>query len=162
MFITHNAFRLPHSALLGDPARVLWGAIEIDLERPWFMLNLIQVDLNDGGYTPALSKTFLLPLMKDVLQVVNSDDEERLHFESVFLVTPSDMNSSGGWKMESLRAVWTAEDPAEPGIPVEVYETDDGGEYPQWLLKKPVAELLNKRMKFDFSIHRHSKSDGTD
>jgi len=54
----------------------------------------------------------------------------QLAIDAILVVTLSHLNSTRSWKMEPLKAVWMAEEPSTPGVPVaEIYETAEGVKY---------------------------------
>lgn len=152
MFITNNAFRSPVSSLLRDPAAYYWEAAELALCHAWFLVTFLHTESVGGEDAFAVTRTMLLFNVEDVEGIAQQETSGSLQFESVQVITPGHLNGTGGWKMEPLDAVWTAEEPSVVGQVVEIYETKAGVKYAVSMLGTPVDELRNVTLRLRFSI----------
>lgn len=149
MIITNSAFSLPFFNLLGGPDEQHWAAAELALCLPWFVVTLRQDETVDGE-AAVITRTMLLSEVNDIERLVSQDADGPLQVESVLLVTPGHLNGTQGWKMESLNAVWVAEDPLDAGQVVEIFETKTGVKYSRSMLETPIEELRNETLRFRF------------
>lgn len=129
MFITHQSSKSQFSEMLGGAALALWNEVELSLQAPWFLVNVRQTE-------PMASKAFettrtlLLPNLQALEQVaLQQTTEGQTKLVSIHIVTPGYLNGSDEWRMDQLRAVWSAEDPKEPGNNIDVYETLSGEKF---------------------------------
>ncbi|WP_296699197.1 hypothetical protein [Rhodoferax sp.] len=152
MFITNNASRSPVSNLLGDPAAHYWGAAELALCRPWFLVTFLHTESIDGEDAFSRTRTMLLSNVEDVESMAQQETGGSLQFESVQVITPGHLNGTGGWKMEPLDSVWTAEEPSVAGQVVEIYETKAGVKYAVSMLGTPVDELRKETLWLRFPV----------
>lgn len=159
MFITNDAYKSPVSGLLGDPAVAYWAAAEVALYQSWFLVTISQAESIDVGNTFEIARTMLISNIADVegLAQLRTDGYPRL--DSVLIITPSHVNGTGTWKMESLQAVWTAEEPSVPGQVVRIFETSAGRTYAISMLGTPLEELRNKTLCLRFPLPEKMNND---
>ena len=150
MFITNNAFRSPISGILGNPDEQYWAAAELSLHQPWFLVTFRHSELIEGADAFEITRTILLSHVKDLERWAQQQSDGSLQLESVQVITPGHINGAHAWKMDSLEAVWTAEEPSVAGQAVEIYETTAGVKYAQSLLETPITELHNETLRYRF------------
>jgi phage terminase large subunit-like protein len=100
----------------------------------------------------------LLSNVKDIERMAHRETRAPLHFESVLIITPGDLNGTSGWKMEPLHAVWFAEEPSAAGQVAEIYETTAGVKYARSMHETPIKELLNETLQFRFPSQGANRS----
>lgn len=147
MFITNIAFKSPVSNLLCSKSETYWQAMELALFRPWFMVSYRQTE-SDNGQTYELGRTIFLADVQSVEGFVSQECGELLKFDAVQIVTPGHMNGTTHWKMEVLRAVWSAPEPDAPGHCADVFETNDGFFYSHSMLGTAIDGLKDKAIRF--------------
>ena len=72
----------------------------------------------------------------------------RIKIDSVQIVTPGHINCSDHWKMDKLRAVWSAQEPECEGQTADLYETSDGVWYAHSILGTSLDDLTSRTMRF--------------
>lgn len=95
MFRTYRHAELPGNALFGDEIQ-RWSYIEHGLHRPWFYVTVTE---QHEGVT--LRNMLMLP-NEHVLESLIEQESERIHIESVLLVSPAYINKGKRWLMEPL------------------------------------------------------------
>jgi hypothetical protein len=151
MFITNKAFRSSISAILADPVEQRWTVTEMPVDLPWFLVTFRHVESIDGSDAFEITRTVLLSDLKDLEPWAHLETEGSLHLESVQVITPGYVNGTHDWKMDPLKAVWTAEEPSVAGEIVEIYETTAGVKYAYSFLETPISELQNETLQNRFT-----------
>lgn len=129
MFITHQSSKSPFSEMLGGAALALWNEVELSLQTPWFLVDLRQTVPAALGVLET-TRTLLLPNLQALEQIAQlQETDEHARLVSIHIVTPGYLNGSDEWRMDLLRAVWSAEDPNEPGNTIDVYEIQGGKKF---------------------------------
>ena len=154
MFITDNAFKSPISGLFGECEEQYWLAAEVALQHPWFLVTFRQKEPIDDVDAIEIKRTMLLADVADVECLAQQEAGGLQQFESAQVVTPGHLNGTDGWKMDPLAAVWTAEEPAEPGQAVEILETRAGVKYARSMLETPIGELRNQTLRCRFPAQK--------
>lgn len=95
MFRTYRHAELPGNALFGDEIQ-RWSYIEHGLHRPWFYVTVAE---QHEGIT--LRNMLMLP-DEQTLESLVEQQNEKLHIESIQLVSPAYINQSNKWLMETL------------------------------------------------------------
>lgn len=127
MFVTDQNHKHPMSGLWGDPKVDIWEMVEIELYRPWFVIEFDQTTPEaEGG---CIRRTMLSSRLTDVLQMTQHARLGELQLRSVALMTHAGTGSAGIWRMETLAAIWDADEPNDPGAQVKVFEFSAGGFY---------------------------------
>ncbi len=95
MFRTYRHAELPGNSLFGDEIQ-RWSYIEHGLHRPWFYVTVAE---QHDGIT--LRNMLMLP-DEQILESLIEQQNENLHIESIQLVSPTHINKSNKWLMETL------------------------------------------------------------
>jgi hypothetical protein len=147
MFISHIAYRSPVSDFFAGKAETYWRAVELSLFTPWFMVSFRQSESDvDDGFE--VGRTLLLSDVLSADQFFAQDHGPRIKIDSVQIVTPGHMNGSDHWKMDTLRAAWSAQEPGEEGQTADLYETCDGKWYAHSMLGTPIKDLKSRSIRF--------------
>lgn len=151
MFITNNANRSAFSNLCGESEQTYWRAAELGLHIPWFIVTVIHHPVgDDDSCGMSYSRTIFLCSIDDVIELAKAASPS-CDVESVLVVTPSHINRSDDWQMESLRTVWTAVEPAADGVVVEIFETNSGALHYQSHFETPFQNFRDRTIKFQFT-----------
>jgi hypothetical protein len=150
MFLTNNFYRSKLSNYLHDEDETYWHAAQVVHNQPWFVVKIIQTIALDNEEKTLTHRTILFSSIGDVDELMQDETSDRFTVDSVSIVTPSYMNGTKGWKMECLRAVWTAKEPLVPTQAVQIYETVEGSFYSTSALETPVEKLCRKAIKLAF------------
>lgn len=103
----------------------------------------------------------MLSSVDDLEVFVQMEADALLKLESVLIITPGHVNGSDTWKMETLKSVWTAEEPSAPGQLVDIFETLAGVTYARSMLETPVESLHNKTLRFSWvATSKMTKTNG--
>lgn len=159
MFITNHAYRSPVSDILGSASDTYWRAMELTLLSPWFIVSFRQAESIDDEYFD-IGRTVLLADTEELELFVQDSHGGLLSVDSVQIMTPGHINGTSGWKMDLLRAVWTAPEPECDGFTADVFETDDGKWYVRSNLGTQVDDLKVKSIRFSSPIGRASSGLG--
>ncbi|MDP1740978.1 hypothetical protein [Polaromonas sp.] len=144
MFVTYKEHKAPLNPF-GD-GLAHWRAAELALQRPWFLVSLTQPESIDDD-SSRVSRTMLVSNITDVEGLAQMEENGGLQLDSVFIVTPGPFNGTSQWKMEPLRAVWSAEEPSQIGQLADLYETAEGATYADSLLATPLKSF-HKRVLY--------------
>lgn len=147
MFITQKSSKSPFSELLGGASHEHWNEVELALQSTWFVVALRQVESNSGGAIE-IARTLLLSSVREVEKIAEQTVDGPTRLVSIHVVTPGFVNGSDEWKMNQLRAIWSAEDPKEPGQRVEIFETNDGAKYTNSAFGSAIDDLKIKAIRF--------------
>jgi hypothetical protein len=149
MFITTKNFRSDKFNSLIKPDEQQWRAVELALNKPWFLATICENLSTDEEEAMLCRRTVLFTNVADVEQLAQQRDG-LLQVEDVYIVTPERLNGSEKWKMEPLASVWVAEETQAPGQLVEIAETKAGLKYVITLSSTPIDELKNLTLRCRF------------
>lgn len=148
MFITHQSSKSAFSEMLGGEALALWNEVELSLQTPWFIVDVRQTDPAEFGAVE-MTRTLLLPNLQALEQIAQLQETEgQVRLVSIHIVTPGYLNGSDEWRMDQLRAVWSAEDPREPGNTIDVYEIQGGKKFSASTLGLAIDSLKIGAIRF--------------
>lgn len=151
MFITNTAFKSTLSGLLSGPGEAHWRAVELALNKPWYLVTMREIDAMHEDEEFVILRTVLASNVADVEHLAQKKSDGLPRFDSVQIITPDRINGTGTWKMEPLSAVWVAEEPAAPGSVVEICETQTGLKYVTSFCAASLNELENHTLRYRFS-----------
>jgi hypothetical protein len=150
MFITHIGFKYPIPAHFISKHEQYWLSVGLVQETAWFLVRIHQMEsLGDNEKFESL-KTVMVANVCDIERLAKQDVKQMPRFESAQIVTPDKLNGTGTWKMDALKALWTANDPLNPDHDVEICETLSGEMYVVSVCSSPVDKLLNKKLRHQF------------
>lgn len=143
MFVTDENHKHPMSQLLGGDGVGIWQAVEVELYRPWFVIEFEQpAEECDGA---RLSRTMLSARVDDILGLSALSAQGGVLLKSVAMVAPYATNPSGNWRMDPLVAIWEADEPSEPGMQAKLFEKADGGFYVDSAFGSPLECFTDMR-----------------
>lgn len=158
MFITNEANRSAFSSLCGESGGNYWRAVELGLHTPWFVVTLIHHPSGEEeGDGVSYSRTLFLSNVNDAIELAKAA-ETSCEVQSVQVVTPGHINHSRDWKMEPLRTVWTAVEPTDEDVVVEILETISGVTHYQSHFATPLKKLRDRKIKFQFTCEAAEQS----
>ena len=147
MFISRITYKSPVSDLCASNSETYWRAVELSLFTPWFMVSFRQSESEEGdGFE--IGRTLLLADALSLEQFIQQDLGPQIKIDSVQIVTPAHMNGSDHWKMDKLRAVWSAQEPDVEGQTTNLYETSEGVWYANSMLGTSIDNLKAKTIRF--------------
>lgn len=145
MFATNQAHLSPLSSLMGNTENSHWIAVELAFSRPWFLVSLKEFEA-DSGSDPeedfSVTRTIFVDSIGSVEQLIESDTNGLVKYESVQICTPDHMNGTSGWKLEPLDSVQTAHHHEFQGHTLDVFVTLDGHKYAHSMLGTPIEDLI--------------------
>lgn len=148
MFATNSAFRSPYFAFLDTPDEKHWTNVELLTNGVWFIATICHKDKRHGSF---LRRIVLLTNSRDVERLAQQAPDIDPKFESVLIITPSWLNGTDTWQMDSLAAVWTKPAPAGYLKEVEIYETRSGLKYGQ-RHSNSINEHENPTLRYRFPV----------
>ena len=160
MFVTQDAFKSPLSGMFGEPGQHHWLAAELALAQHWFMAQVVQRPFPKEKDPHELDRTLFLSRLADLTILAHPDPTGTTRLASAFIVMPAYAKGGMDWRMERLRAVWTANEPdstEEVEETAEIFETESGAVYNFSLHKTPVEKLLNRVLACQFPIPKKGK-----
>ena len=95
-----------------------------------------------------IGRTLLLADTLSVEQFILQEHGAHIKIDTVQIVTPGHINGSDHWKMDKLRAVWSADEPDFEGQTADLYETSDGVWYAHSMLGTSIDDLKSRTMRF--------------
>lgn len=94
MFRTYRHAELPLHNLFGSEFQI-WHFIELGIHRPWFYAGT-----RDGHGDDALVTMKMIPNLEVLQSLLDEHTDDQI--ESLQVVTPSHVNDTKGWLMETL------------------------------------------------------------
>ncbi len=148
MFVTNEACKSTFPRFFAAPDELYWTAAKLALHVPWFLVRFSQTEETDGGENIAFHETVMLTDVRDVAGLVQSCADGVLKSAAAYVITPGHVNGTNDWKMESLKAVWLANEPDTPTRKVTIFETIEGSRYGMSSLETPLEALCNWTLSF--------------
>jgi hypothetical protein len=150
MFLTNSVFRSRLSDFSPEADESYWTTVQVVLNQPWFIAKIIYTDDSDAEGETRSSREMLFANIRDIEAIKLHEEEARITVDSVFVVTPAQVNGTGQLKMERLSAHWVAHEPLHPAMTANIYETYDGNRYGLSSLGTPVRDLLDQALQLTF------------
>jgi len=148
MFVTNEACKSTFPRFFAAPDELYWTAAKLALHVPWFLVRFSQTEETDGGENIDFHETVMLTDVRDVAGLVQSCAKGILKSATAYVITPGHVNGTNDWKMESLKAVWFANERDTPARKVMIFETLEGLRYGMSSLEGPVEALCNWTLSF--------------
>ena len=101
MFETNDAAEMKMPLDLFNNGERVWHIVQLRLHVPWFYL-VYQVTHSDG------IKISSMIFITDIEQVIDLMSDTAIDLLEAYLVSPGHLNKKDCWKMEKLKAVWSA------------------------------------------------------
>lgn len=150
MFITHSASKYSFPGNLISEHEQYWHTVGFMIEASWFLVRIRHHESFPDNSKLQTLNTMLVANIADVENLAKQDENLTLKFESAQIVTPGYLNSTGAWKIDPLKAIWTADDPSNPGIKVDICETTSGDRYVVSICSSPIDKLFNQKLRYQF------------
>ena len=150
MFLTNNAFRSRLSDFSADADVTYWSAVQVVLNQPLFIAKVIYTDGSDEEGETRSSRNMLFTNIRDIEAIKLHEGKAGVTLDTVFVVTPAQVNGTGQLKMERLSAHWIAHEPLHPTLTASIYETYDGNRYGLSSLGTPVHDLRDQALQLAF------------
>ncbi len=150
MFITHSSFKYPIPECFISKHEHYWLSVGLVRENVWFVVRIYQMELLSDGKNSESLKTVMVTNVADIERLAQQNVNLMPRFESAQIVTPGRMNGTGTWKMDQLKAVWTADDPANPDQRAEICETMSGAKYVVSICSTPIEKLIIQKLRCQF------------
>lgn len=147
MFISHTANLSPASRLYLDKTQSQWNAIELALNRPWFLVSFQQLEA-EADCAVTYQRTMLVESLVSVEQFLRASSDGLIKVDAIQVVTPGEINGSSNWKMDVLDSVVTAEDPDNEGMTANVFVTCGGKKYADSWTGTPLEKLKLGEVRF--------------
>src|SRR5674476_169082 len=103
MFVTHQAHKSPLSGLFGDSSLSHWSAVELALQRPWFLVSFREFESNSSDAF-SCGRTMMINSVEALEQLIHGSDDELFELDSVHIVTPGHVNGTDPVSYTHLRA----------------------------------------------------------
>lgn len=143
MFVTEDVYKDRLSSVIAPPGTHVWLAVEVELQQPWYLIEVeSRVDEPNGS---TMRRTLLSCRLQDVIDASRQRGGSNASMKSVCLVSPRAMNKTQGWRMERLRAIWSATEPSSPDRHAQILEVDDGKMYVLSLLDTKLEDLVDRK-----------------
>ena len=150
MFITHIGFKYPIPAHFISKHEQYWLSVGLVQETAWFLVRIHQMESIGGNEKFESLKTVMVANVCDIERLAQQNVNLMPRFESAQIVTPGRMNGTGTWKMDQLKAVWTADDPANPDQTAEICETMAGAKYVVSICSSSIEKLIIQKLRCQF------------
>ena len=150
MFITHASSRYSFPGNLISEDEQYWHTVGFMIEASWFLVRIRQKESFPDNSQHQTLTTMLVANISGVESLAKQDENLTLKFESAQIITPGYLNGTGAWKIDPLKAVWTAEDPSNPGIKMDICETTSGDKYAVSIGSSPIEKLFNQKLRYQF------------
>lgn len=141
MFITVDDAKMQIPFPIAAPGEHYWSSVQMPLHNAWF---LVDYEICSGETDHRMRATILVASSKDVVGIRTA-----VKVMQVALVTPSWMNHSDGWKMDSLKEMWLGSEPhAKGGGNATVCVTESGTRHVISSLDTPEGDFVGLRRVF--------------
>lgn len=141
MFITVDDAKMQIPFPIAAQGEHYWSSVQMQLHNAWF---LVGYEFCSGDTERRMRATVFVTSPKDVVAIGTA-----VKVVQVALVTPSWMNQSDGWKMDSLEEMWLGSEPrAKGGGHATVCVTESGTRHVISALDTPEQELVSLRRVF--------------
>jgi len=120
MFLTLDHSEHPAGRML--KAGRLWRSVEYLSDEPWFCVAIEERHTVEAGLRSGLTLVWEV----EELQALSALVGPTFAIKGVWLASPSWLNDSEGWRMESLQQIVRR---SRNGRPCVVYTLSEGGEY---------------------------------
>ncbi len=137
MLSTHMHDQVTVPITFGNAEVMTWRRVTIDVYASYFLVNY---KIQENGRWSG--QTMLLHFERDLISFFDAVQEQQgIQIRQIALLSPSTMNSSNGWMLETLSEIWCATH-AKGKYPVLSYVTDDGRRYSGTKDEAELALLL--------------------
>lgn len=143
MFLTIDQYKHPLSSIMGKSDAQIWQAVEVELHSPWY---LVELEVAGSDETAKHVRTLLLSRIKDVIDLALSAVTFRGHLVGVAMISANMVKQSGGWKMQPLVRIWSAQEPSDPRIEAWICEKGDGTLRVDSIFDTPVDDLSSRQL----------------
>lgn len=124
MFTTQKQDQIAVPLPFGHDEVRTWRRVMMELYAPYFLVSYI---IQDGGIR--FGQTMLFHFAQDLISFFNAAQEQPgIQIRQIALLSPSTMDSTNGWALETLTEIWCATHP-KGQYPVLSYVTDAGRRY---------------------------------
>ena len=96
-----------------------------------------------------VSRTILAADFEQVEQFVRLRNPADVAIDAVHIITPSHVNGTGDWAMDTIARVWSVQEPGMASQYTPVYECRSGRSYACSLLGTPIDELIARTLQFE-------------
>lgn len=107
MFMTTNNTKMNIPVPIAAPGESYWASVHVNLHSPWF---LVVYEIGCDEEDLRTETTVLVSKSIDVVAIGMA-----VKIVQIAIVTPSWMNRTKGWKMESLKEIWDGFAPNDKG-----------------------------------------------
>lgn len=145
MLVTYAQAEVPLGLMANKPDIRHWRYAELSFDSIWLYVSI--------GYTRSGHQrqcTLLMPELHEFEQLLN-DRGDALWIDDVMIVSPGDVNGSGGWMMERLAALVEATN-QKNGEFVYFYVLENGKRYTEAEMIQS-AKLRDERIIYQASHH---------
>lgn len=154
MFVTHQQFKAPLSALMAEAGEQLWDGVALVFQNQWVMLSIRHIHVDSDGDEVRYHKTMFLTNFSSILSKnIKVKEGDKFEFVSgyIFMHINEDDPKSFDWSMEAVAKVWTAESDDDPGATFEVCETKSGKRHIITRFVNQDIKIKNLKLIIDFT-----------
>lgn len=135
MFVTYSKAEVPIGVLAGHPEVHHWRYAELSFSCLWFYISIGYVRSNQLGRS-----TLLLSGLGEFEQLL-SDRSPDLWLEEVMIVSPSEVNGTGSWRLDPLMTLEEANEEST-GQLIYIYRLVDGSFYIEGECSNPARPQI--------------------
>lgn len=147
MFATFEHYKHPLSSIYGSAGQ-LWRAVEIELRRTWFLVEIDTSDTREDGIGFA-RRTMCISNIEDVIGLLHPQDTTSV-LRSVSMLEPSH-EACGGWTLHPITEVWEGVEPADRTMRTKVVLKTGGEQCSLSLFGTPADAVQDQLKVADFS-----------
>lgn len=144
MILTVDSHRANNYSLLAAKGEYYWGAAEICLYQPWFLVTILETE--DRGCE--IKRTMLIFDVEGLIDLSLRAISRLWTLLSVELITPGHMNGTGTWQMQGLSRIEEYTDPSCEAKKAKVFTTTDGSSFVVSSSGTQLADLTEPVVRF--------------
>ncbi|QKV55730.1 hypothetical protein [Comamonas antarctica] len=145
MFTEHH--KHPLSSIYGGTAQ-LWRALEIELRRPWFLVEIDTPGLQEDAGGVA-RRTMCISNIEDVLGLLPDHPDTTSVLRSVSMLEPSH-DACGSWTIHPIKEVWEGVELVDQTMRTKVVLKTNGEQFALSLFGTPADAVQNQSKVADF------------
>ncbi|MDH1379645.1 hypothetical protein N5J07_09310 [Comamonas aquatica] len=149
MFATLEHHKHPLSSIYGGTAQ-LWRAVEIELRRPWFLVEVDTTDTQENGVGVA-RRTMCISNIDDVIGLLPAHTDTTCTLRSVSMLEPS-REACGGWAMHPISEVWEGIEPVDRTMKTKIVLKTSGEQCALSLFGTPADAIQGRSKVVDFPL----------
>lgn len=139
MFVTFESHKHPLSSAF-DRTTQLWRAVEVELLRPWFLVEIdVPGSAEDVG--SVVTRTLCLTDIEDVIGFAATEKSSGSPLKSVAVIESARAVQGRGWTMHGVKEIWEAEEPQDRSLKTRILVKTSGDPFSLSIFGTPASDM---------------------